>query len=86
MYIEDTAQHTQTVCTEQLVLRVQVLQQRTDDNDDFLSRSLLSNLLQEQVGHTAEFRLEMNEVPQVVRFDSGRAWSLRKTLRTLHWQ
>ena len=56
-HVEDAAKHAQTVCAEQLVFGVQVLQQRANDDNHLLCRGLLRDLLDEQVRHAAKGRL-----------------------------
>lgn len=60
-YVEDAAEHAETVRSEELVFRVQVLQERTHDDDDFFRGRLFRNLLDEQIRHAAQLGLRMRD-------------------------
>ena len=56
-YVKDAAEHAETVGSEELVFRVQVLQERTHDDDDFFRGRLLRDFLDEQIRHATQFGL-----------------------------
>lgn len=60
-YVKDAAEHAETVGSEELVFRVQVLQERTHDDDDFFRGRLLRNFLDEQIRHATQFGLTVRD-------------------------
>ena len=60
-YVKDAAEHAETVGSEELVFRVQVLQERTHDDDDFFRGRLLRNFLDEQIRHATQFVLTVRD-------------------------
>ena len=57
-YVEDAGEDAETVRTEELVVRVEVFEERTHDDDDFLRRGLFGDFFDEKIGHTTQIRLE----------------------------
>ena len=57
-YVEDAGEDAETVRTEELVVRVEVFEERTHDDDDFLRRGLFGYFFDEEIGHATQIRLE----------------------------
>lgn len=56
-YVEDAGEDAETVRTEELVVRVEVFEERTHDDDDFLRRGLFGDFFDEKIGHATQIRL-----------------------------
>lgn len=55
--IQDSGEDTDGIASEHICVAVEVLQQCGDDNNDFFSRGLFSDILEEQIGHTTEVEI-----------------------------
>ena len=56
-YVEDAGEDAETIRTEELVVRVEVFEERTHDDDDFLRRGLFGDFFDEEIGHATQIRL-----------------------------